>query len=99
MADTIKISLEEVSNTASNIRTLNKNMYTSLNDIKTQMNNLASKWDSPAGEKIRTNFNNMSKSFDTYREKVESYAKFLDSTVDTYRTVENTTSTNADSFA
>lgn len=99
MAEGIKISLDEVSSTASTIRTLNTSMTSTLESIKKEMNNLASNWQSDAGETIRARFNTMSTSFEEYRKIVDSYATFLDDTVSTYETTENTINSNADAFA
>lgn len=99
MADGIKISLDEVSSTAASIRTLNTSMNTTLENIKQEMNNLASTWQSDAGETIRSRFNTMSASFEEYKKIVDSYATFLDDTVSTYETTENTINSNADAFA
>ncbi|MDD6327474.1 MAG: pore-forming ESAT-6 family protein [Eubacteriales bacterium] len=99
MADGIKISLGEVTATAATIRTLNTAMDTNLQDIKKKMNDLSSTWQSDGAETIRTNFNNMSASFEEYKKIVESYAAFLDKTVESYNTTENTINSNASSFA
>ncbi len=98
MADGIKISLDEVSSTASTIRTLNNSMNLSLENIKKEINNLSSTWQSDAGETIRARFNTMSTSFEEYKKIVDSYATFLDDTVSTYETTENTINANADAF-
>jgi WXG100 family type VII secretion target len=98
MADGIKIGLDEVSQTASTIRTLNTSMNATLENIKKEINNLSSTWQSDAGENIRARFNTMSASFEEYRKVVESYATFLDDTVSTYTTTENTINANADAF-
>lgn len=98
MAEGIKISLDEVSSTAATIRTLNNSMNLSLENIKKEMNNLSSTWQSDAGETIRARFNTMSASFEEYKKIVDSYATFLDDTVATYETTENTINANADAF-
>lgn len=94
----IKISLAEVTSTASQIRTLNQNLNARLEDIKREMNNLASSWDSDASNTIRSNFNAMQPQFDTFREIVDSYAKFLDNTVTNYNTAETQINQNASAF-
>lgn len=98
MADGIKISLEEVTQTAATIRTLNSSMTATLENIKKEMNNLSATWQSEAGEEIRARFNTMSSSFEDYRKKVEAYATFLDDTVDTYVSTEGKVNTNASAF-
>lgn len=94
----IKISLGEVSNTASTIRNLNTNLDSRLNDIKTEMNALASTWQSDASETIRERFNSLAPKFAEYKTIVDSYAKFLDNTVTSYDTTETAINTNASAF-
>lgn len=95
----IQISLTEVSQTAKTIRTLNNSLEAKLNDIKTQMNNLSSTWQSDASSSIRTNFNNMAnKQFPTYKKIIEAYAAFLDGTVGAYNAAEEANKKNADMF-
>ena len=96
--DTINISLAEVSSTASTIRTLNQNLSNRLEDIKTQMNNLAGTWQSEGSETIRANFNALQSKFEQYREVVDSYATFLDKTVEAYDAAETTINSNASAF-
>ncbi len=98
MAEGISIALEEVSQTASTIRTLNTSMNTTLENIKTEMNNLQNSWQSRAGDNIRQRFNTMSASFEEYRKIIESYATFLDDTVTTYKSTEDSINANADAF-
>jgi len=98
MADGIKISLDEVTQTASSIRTLNTSMTTTLENIKKEINNLSATWQSDAGETIRSRFNTMSTSFEEYRKVVDSYAQFLDDTVATYEGTENSINANASAF-
>ena len=92
----IKISLGEVSATAGAIRTLN----TSLNDklLEKQMNDLASTWQSPAGETIREKFNSLVPAFENYKQIIEAYAKFLDNTVSSYEATESQIQNNASAF-
>lgn len=94
----IKISLGEVSSTASTIRTLNTSLEGRLDDIKTEMNALSSTWQSDAAETIREKFNALAPKFATYKEIVESYAKFLDTTVSSYDATETAINSNASAF-
>ena len=98
MAEGISISLEEVSQTANTIRTLNTSMNTTLENIKTEINNLQNTWQSRGGDNIRNRFNTMSASFEEYRKIVDSYAMFLDDTVSTYKSTEDSINANADAF-
>lgn len=96
--DTINISLAEVTNTASTIKTLNQSLTSNLEEIKGSMNNLAGSWESEGSEAIRSKFNALQPRFDNYREIVESYAQFLDRTVEAYNTTETTITSNANAF-
>lgn len=96
--DTINISLPEVTNTASTIRTLNQNLNTRLEEIKAQMNALSGSWESDGSEAIRANFNALQPKFESYRDVVDSYAQFLDQTVETYQATETAITSNANAF-
>ncbi|WP_216830389.1 pore-forming ESAT-6 family protein [Alkalihalobacterium elongatum] len=98
MADGIKISLAEVSKTSSQIRALNAQLASNLQDIKKEMNNLAQTWDSDASNTVRAKFNALSPRFDEYNQVVESYAKFLDNTVTNYNAAETAINNNANAF-
>lgn len=94
----IQISLGEVSKTAGTIRTLNSSLATRLEEIKAQMNNLESTWQSDASTTIRSRFNSLAPRFEEYQNVVESYAKFLDNTVTGYDVTENAINNNAGAF-
>ncbi|WP_042462799.1 pore-forming ESAT-6 family protein [Neobacillus dielmonensis] len=94
----IKISLNEVTSTANQIRTLNNNLAARLDDIKREMNALASTWNSDASNTIRSNFNALQPKFENFREIVTSYATFLDQTVNNYNSSENAINNNASAF-
>lgn len=93
--DQIKISLAEVSECASRIRTQNQSMYEILNEMKKEMNHLNVSWLSDSGDTIRNRFNQFSNRFETQKETIDSYARFLDMTVLSYDTLENTINSNA----
>lgn len=92
---TLKISLAEVSECASRIRSLNQQMYDQLTEMKREMNSTNAAWISDAGETIRSRFNLFASRFDTERETIDSYAKFLDLTVQSYDSLETTINSNA----
>ncbi|XID94299.1 pore-forming ESAT-6 family protein [Paenibacillaceae bacterium WGS1546] len=98
MAEGINISLGEVSKTANTIRTLNTALTSKLEEIKKEMNGLATTWQSDASNTIRNNFNALAPRFEEYREVVDSYAKFLDITVTNYDTTESNINNNASLF-
>jgi WXG100 family type VII secretion target len=94
----ISIALNEVSATASSIRTLNTTLETDLENIKTEIANLESTWQSDAGETIRSKINAMETQFQEYKKIIEAYAKFLDDTVTSYQQTESAINTNASAF-
>ncbi len=91
----IKISLAEVSDAASRIRSLNQQMYESLAEMKKEMNSLAGGWESDGAEEIRRRFNLLSARFEEHKSAIDSYARFLDQTVSSYDTLESTITGNA----
>ncbi|MBR2990133.1 MAG: pore-forming ESAT-6 family protein [Solobacterium sp.] len=93
--DQLNISLEQVSETAAVLRTLNQSMQESLAQIKRLMNETDLSWLSESGETIRTRFNQFALRFETQKEDIESYARFLDRTVTDYDTLETTLNANA----
>lgn len=94
----LQISLADVSNTAQRIRHINQDLDQTLQQMRQIMNQLAASWQSPAAETIRTKFNGMTPIFQNYKDIVDSYAKFLDATVVSYETIENSMQQNASSF-
>jgi|LAHS01.1.fsa_nt_gb methyl-accepting chemotaxis protein len=91
----IRISLDQVSETAEKLRSLNQSMYDELNQMKTDMNLLNSSWVSDGSDEIRTRFNMFANRFETERERIEEYARFLDLTVESYEALESSITSNA----
>ena len=91
----INISLAEVSECASRIRILNQAMYEHLNAMRKEMNSLNVSWLSESGETIRQKFNQFAGRFDSQKEQIDSYARFLDQTVSSYDSLETTINSNA----
>jgi WXG100 family type VII secretion target len=94
----LKITLPEVTKTAAQLRTLNQTLTDRLSEIKKDMNALAAYWDSDASSSIRANFNALQPKFDEYRQTIDNYAKFLDSTVTHYTDAESKINNNANMF-
>ncbi len=91
----IKITFAEVSNKAKKIRGHNDVLSETLIQIKSAINALESEWTSDTSDTIRSKITGMQPKFDSYKEVIESYAKFLDNTVEKYMTTESTLQTNA----
>ncbi len=96
--EAIMISLAEVSRTSSQMRRYNSELMQELLEMKRIMNALATNWQSPAAETIRSRFNGMMPIFENYRNIIENYAKFLDQTVAGYEATEQTIQQSAASF-
>ncbi|MBQ6490436.1 MAG: pore-forming ESAT-6 family protein [Solobacterium sp.] len=94
----LRISLAEVSECASSIRTLNQQMFDLLIRMKNDMNETNVSWISDGGETIRARFNQFAARFDNQKETIDSYAKFLDMTVSSYDSLETTITSNAESI-
>jgi len=91
----LKISLAQVSECANTIRSCNNLMYESLNRMKKEMNGTNVNWLSDGGDTIRNRFNAFASRFDIQKEAIDSYARFLDQTVESYDTLETTITSNA----
>ena len=91
----IQISLQEVQDTANQLRSLNMLMDEELNAMKSEMNRLDSFWISDGSLEIRNKFNLFSSRFEKQKETINQYAKFLDLAVSSYDTLETTITSNA----
>lgn len=91
----IHIPLQEVQDTANQLRSLNMLMDEELNAMKSEMNRLDSSWISDGSLEIRNKFNLFSSRFEKQKETINQYAKFLDLAVSSYDTLETTITSNA----
>lgn len=91
----IRISLQEVKDTADKLRTLNEEMLEELTNMEKEMNSLEGTWISDGSEEIRSRFAMFAKRFIDEKEKIDEYARFLDLTVSSYATLESTITSNA----
>ena len=94
----LKISLSEVSNTASQIRVYNQRLDETLNYVSKVMNDLNSIWQSDGQTTLIDRFNRFARKFVEEYETFESYAQFLDNTVSDYDSLETTINANASNF-
>ena len=78
----IQISLAEVSDTAAKLRSTNQMMYDDLTAMQKEITSLNGTWVSDGGE-------------EKYRVLIDAYAKFLDTTVSSYDSLETTITGNA----
>lgn len=98
MAGGIQVTTQVLTETAGKIRSINSNMDSKLADINNKMNALESSWQSSAASDIRAAMNAMKPRFEEYKNVVESYAKFLDTTAQSYEVTETTAQNNANQF-
>ncbi len=98
MAGGIQVTTQVLTETAGKIRNINANMDSKLADINNKMNALESTWQSAASNDIRAAMNAMKPRFEEYKNVVESYAKFLDNTAQSYEVTETTAQSNASAF-
>lgn len=93
--ENIDISLAEVSNAASSMRSYNEQLTNKLFEIKMQVDGLQAYWVSEAGETYRSRLAKYSQRFEEYKKVVEEYAAFLDFSVRTYNETETAINTAA----
>lgn len=98
MADTIQISTQVLLDTAEKVRAINSTLDSKLADINKSMNDLEATWKSDAASDIRAAMNAMKPRFEEYKNVVESYARFLVNTAQSYESTESAIQTNANAF-
>lgn len=98
MADTIQISTQVLLDTARKVRNINDELDGKLADINKSMNDLDATWKSDAASDIQAAMNAMKPRFEEYKNVVESYAKFLVDTAQSYESTEGAIQTNASAF-
>ena len=91
----IKITFQALRDKTQQLRDKNKQLDQILTDTKNAINSLEADWSSDTSITIRDKITGMQPTFDTYREVIESYAKFLDSAIAQYESTEATLHTNA----
>lgn len=94
MADT-RITFQEVRDTAAKMRGHNDKLTDYLTQIKSTINALEAEWTSDTSDTIRAKITGMQPKFDSYKEVIESYCKFLDNTAQKWEETENALSSNA----
>jgi WXG100 family type VII secretion target len=98
MADSIKISTQVLVDTAGKVRSINNTLDQKLADINKNMNDLEATWKSDAATDIRAAMNALKPRFEEYKAVVESYAKFLVNTAQSYESTESSIQSNANAF-
>ena len=98
MDNQITISLSEVSTTAAQIRNHNAKLDDTLSSVNKIMSDLHSVWSSDGESELISKFRHFAQKFINEYEVIESYARFLDDTVSSYDSLENTIVANASNF-
>ena len=98
MADNINVSTQVLMDTAEKVRNINNTIDSKLADINKSMNDLEATWKSDAANDIRAAMNAMKPRFEEYKAVIESYAKFLVNTAQSYESTESAIQTNANAF-
>lgn len=98
MSDSIKVSSQVLTDTASEIDRINASLDEKLNNINKNMNDLESYWRSDAASDIRAAMNALKPRFEEYKNVVKSYADFLRTTAQNYENTESTIQNNASAF-
>ena len=98
MADSIRISTQVLTDTAAKVRNINNNLDAKLTEINKAMNDLEDTWKSDAASDIRMAMNALKPRFEEYKAVVESYAKFLVHTAQSYEATESTVQNTANEF-
>ena len=94
----VRITFEEVRQVAGRIRTHNENLYNTLETIKNEINKLEADYTSDTSDTIRSKINGMEPKFITYKEVIESYAKFLDNAANQWEQNVAASNANANQF-
>ena len=98
MADSIQISTQVLIDTAGKVRGINETLDAKLADINKNMNDLEATWKSDAATDIRAAMNALKPRFEEYKNVVESYAKFLVNTAQSYESTETAIQNSASKF-
>ncbi len=95
----MKITIEQLTNTAGKIRTINGTLKELLQNFSKSVTDLQNTWESDAGTHTKTAIDNLKPRFEDYYNVLASYAQHLDDTAESFKTNEGTLSKNADNMA
>ena len=93
--ENLVISLDEVRQLSSELRKLNEEISVVLKRSEKDMQSLSGVWESDGSRTIRERFIYFAKRFVEQAQTIESYARFLDYTVNSYESLESTITQNA----
>ena len=100
MAGLIKVNTAQVNQIASNIDSLNNKLDEQLRNSQTAIKSLANTWEGEAATGTITSYNEFAaKYFESYKDIINGYVKFLRTNVEQgYFDTESTNTTLADAF-
>ena len=94
----INVSINEVRETANQVRIYNKEIEAILESIQSFVNQSDMFWQSQASSSFRTKFNGLRSTFDSYCHILNEFALYLDKTCDQYEINESTLTQNINAF-
>lgn len=98
MSDQFRISTQVLLETADKIRAINNTLDSKLAEINKSMNDLEATFKSDSSNEIRAAMNSLKPRFAEYKEVVESYAKHLVNTAQSFESTEAANVANASAF-
>ena len=73
---TSELSVAEINKAGTDIIEQANNMFQSLQNVRTLINNSKQFFDSPAGQKVRTKFDQSAREFENFKNFLKSYGEF-----------------------
>lgn len=83
--DSITITLEDLTASANEIKSVNSNMQNTVSDMNSVIKEVTEYWQSEASDTFNAKFISFMRVFDDCKQAIDNYAKFLDDTVAAYQ--------------
>lgn len=84
MMDSITVTLEDLTSSANEIKSVNSNMQETVSEINSVIREITEYWQSEASNTFNAKFTSFMRVFDDCKKAIDNYAKFLDDTVAAY---------------
>lgn len=91
----VKVSPEKLKEAAKSVRSINLNLDSKLSSISKSVKDSEAEFQSDSGNELRAQMAALKPKFEQYKSVVESYAKFLETTIEVYELQESTLTSNA----
>lgn len=99
MAENTIISTQALLDSAGKIKKINEELDAKLQEVNKLISNLTSNgWKSEGAERTKAEIDEMKPRFEEYKAIVESYAKYLEDTAESYGSTETAITKNAESI-